>query len=734
MLPRMAALLGVASFVVTAGAHAAPASAPRVGASSIGGTVTSTAGPEAGVWVVAETAELGNRFVKIVVTDEQGRFVLPDLPQASYKIWSRGYGLNDSEVMESVPGKTLTLKATVAANGVQAARIYPANYWASLIHVPPANDFPGTGPRGNGISPAFKTQEDWITHLIENCQVCHQLGTKATRELPEGLDHVAAWDQRVQRERSPDDVFFEDDKTHLKRNYGVRMSNLMTLFGRQRGLDTFADWSTRIAKGEVPPAPSRPTGIERNAVVTMWDIAGGRFLHDSSSSDRRNPTVNAGGLVYGFAQFSGMVVGVDPKTGKQEEIKLTDRNGNDFKNANNHTGTLDAKGRIWMTNTAHLGGLGPTSQGPNPTYCTDPKNKFAAFFPRGAEEARIASMLDPKTKKSAVLPICFGTHHLNFDKNERLYFSGDTEVVGWVDVKTWDKTQDVSQAVGWCPMVLDTSGDGRVTPDRTQWNLQLEGIGGGEGSGLRVADDAAKSGTAEKSRDTRIAGFTYGIGISPKDQTYWAAKYSPYIPSGILRVDPGARPPLTCKTEYYEAPRPNGKLLAFNARGVDVDEDGIVWVAFGTGSLGRFDRSKCKVLNGPTATGQHCPEGWEIIDTPGPKFAGTNVGSDWFYLVFVDRHNTLGLGKNVPVFPNSSGDELLAYLPKEKKFVHLRVPYPLGFYARGVDGRIDDAKTGWKGRGLWATNNVIPIWHQETGEGSSEVMAHFQMRPTPLAE
>jgi hypothetical protein len=104
------------------------------------------------------------------------------------------------------------------------------------------------------------------------------------------------------------------------------------------------------------------------------------------------------------------------------------------------------------------------------------------------------------------------------------------------------------------------------------------------------------------------------------------------------------------------------------------------------------------------------------------------------YLVFVDHHNSLGLGKEVPIFPNSTGDELLAYLPKTRKFVHLRVPYPLSFYARGVDGRIDDEKAGWKGRGLWATNNLIPLWHQETGEGSTEYAAHFQMRPSPLAQ
>jgi hypothetical protein len=335
------------------------------------------------------------------------------------------------------------------------------------------------------------------------------------------------------------------------------------------------------------------------------------------------------------------------------------------------------------------------------------------------------------------------------DVNDRMYFSGDTEVIGWVDVPTWDRTKDPEKSIGWCPMVVDTNADGKITPDSSQWNLQLEGVAGGEGADYRDPDDDGSGmqtryvdGPVEKKKtdfdpkkDTRIAGFLYGMGISPKDQTFWAAKYSPYVPSGIVRVDPGKNPPQTCRTEYYEAPKKNGLLQAFNARGVDVDADGVAWVGFGTGAIGKFDRSKCKVLNGPTAaSGQHCPEGWEIIETPGPKFKGTNIGTDWFYLVFVDHHDLLGLGKGVPVFPNSTGDELLAYLPKEKKFVHMRVPYPTGFYSRGVDGRIDDVKAGWKGRGLWATNNNVVPWHQETGEGTPLYAAHFQVRPNPLAE
>jgi hypothetical protein len=726
-------VIGTLCLAVLGSAYAAslPTAPPAVAAHSIGGTVSGPAGPEAGVWVIAETSDLPSRFMKIVVTDDQGRFVLPDMPKAKFKVWSRGYGLLDSAPVEAVPKQTVRLQPARAESPAQAAQIYPASYWFSLIHVPPANEFPGTGASGNGISPAMKTQEHWISHMKENCEFCHQLGTKVTRELPNFGNPVDSWNLRIQKQRNPDDPFFAGDPTHAERNFAERMSNLMTLFGRQRGLEMYADWTTRIAQGEVPPAPSRPIGVERDVVITIWDMGGGRFFHDNTSTDKRNSTLNADGPVYGTATYSGMILSVDPKTGKEEDFKMTDASGNWGKNILTHTGTMDSKGRIWASDLVQYGNLSMGETGPNPTFCTDPGDKFAKYFPRDAKQAKLVSVFDPKTKTNTVIPVCFGTHHLNFDKNERLYFSGDTEVVGWIDVAEWDRTKDLSKAEGWCPFVLDTNGDGQITPDRTQWNEALEGAAGGEGSDLKGG--AAGNAASDPNKDTRIAGFNYGMAVSPKDQSYWAAKYSPLVPSGIIRVDPGANPPLTCKTEYYEPPKINGGYRAFNVRGVDVDADGIAWVAFGSGAIGRFDRSQCQVRNGPTATGQQCPEGWEIIDTPGPKLSGTAIGTDWMYLTDIDHYNYFGLGKDVPFFPNSVGDELLAYLPKEKRFVHLRVPYPLGFYARSLDGRIDDPKAGWKGRGLWTGNSLVAVWHQETGEKSSLYVAHFQLRPTPLA-
>ena len=168
----------------------------------ISGTVRSTNGPEGGVWVIAETKDLPTNFIKIVVTDDGGRFMLPELPDANYRVWVRGYGLVDSAKVQAAPGKALNLRATTAPNARAAAQYYPAGYWFSLMHVPDKSEFPGTGPSGNGIAPTMRSQEEFLRALKNGtCWSCHQLGSVGTRKLSKDLgtfpNSEAAWDRRL---------------------------------------------------------------------------------------------------------------------------------------------------------------------------------------------------------------------------------------------------------------------------------------------------------------------------------------------------------------------------------------------------------------------------------------------------------------------------------------------------------------------------------------------------------
>jgi len=171
-------------------------------AAEISGVVTGPKGPEAGVWVIAETTDLPTKFAKVVVTDESGRYLIPELPQANYSVWVRGYGLVDSRKIESPAGKTLDLKAVAAPSAKAAAEYYPGMYWYSLLKIPDKSEFPGTGDKGNGISENMKTQEHWVDTVKNACQSCHALGSHGMRTVPkvfqESGNSFQAWARRTQ--------------------------------------------------------------------------------------------------------------------------------------------------------------------------------------------------------------------------------------------------------------------------------------------------------------------------------------------------------------------------------------------------------------------------------------------------------------------------------------------------------------------------------------------------------
>ena len=308
----IAALLAVSQAQL--GAQQSVDPAIRIGAGDLGGTVTSANGPEAGVWVIAETTDLPTRFIKIVVTDDRGRYVIPELPKASYDVWVRGYGLIDSPKVRTTPGKFLDLQAVTAPSAAAAADYYPAIYWYSMLRVPDKSEFPGTGPDGNGINPALKTQEQWLDIVKTNgCYTCHALGNKATRTISPMLRESArssedVWQRRIQSGQA---------LTQMTTNLG-RMGNA-------RALKLFADWTDRIAAGELPTSkPTRPQGAERNVVLTLWDWSGPKdYMHDEVSTDKRNPRLNPNGLIYGATEESTDLFPVlDPVHHKATQVKM----------------------------------------------------------------------------------------------------------------------------------------------------------------------------------------------------------------------------------------------------------------------------------------------------------------------------------------------------------------------------------------------------------------------------
>lgn len=685
----------------------------------ITGQVTGPNGPEAGVWVIAETDETNTPFIKIVVTDDKGNYTLPQLPEFTYNVWVRGYGLVDSEKVEGRPGDTgLNLSVELAKTPQEAAEVYPGDYWYSLMDVPTADNFPGTGPfaaGGNGFLPGIESQDRFIHEIKSDCNFCHALGTKVTRTLGHmdslGFDsHEEAWIYRT--------------------SLGVRggsMQGAFLQFGMDGMAKTMSDWTRKIEAGAVPPAPPRPSGVERNVVVTLWDIGGPQdFMHDEIATDKNNPTVNAYGPIYAVSAGHGTLAVVDPITNDAYKYVIPTREdprevNSRFPPAGNpsnfwgmehlwgnenpsdpHNPMIGPDGRVWMTSKI---------RNDNPDWCrAGSSNKYAQYYPLTFSN-RQASVFDPKTETFELIDTCFATHHLQFanDPDNTLYFNELLgPMFGWINTRLYDLTHDEQLSQGWCPQIVDTNGDGVIT---RPWN-------------------AADSENPDPALDTEVRLSMYTVIPDPNNgNVVWGAVENP-TPGYIVRLDRGNNPPESCIAEVYRVPE--GSL---DPRGMDIDTDGNPWVAMAASSeWGKFERDKCTVLNGAgTDAGTHCEQGWTVYKTPGPRLGNTDIPADFHYFGWVDQHNISGLGKNTPILTGSNSDSLIALDPDSGDWTYLRVPYPLGFYQRGMDGRIDDPDLGWKGRGLYANYGTHLVWHIEGGKGTTGKIVKFQVRPDPLA-
>lgn len=710
----------------------------EIGAHDIGGVVKSANGPEAGVWVIAETRDLGTRFAKIVVTDDLGRFTIPDLPAARYQVWVRGYGLVDSPKVDGERGQRLNLEAAVAPDRAAAAQYYPAIYWFSMLRTPGPDKFPGTGPNGNGMPREFKTRDQWLDVIKTNgCGNCHQIGNYATRTMPPAFEHfqssIAAWVRRLQS--------------------GPGGTTMVRTMGRLLAPDgghlaALADWTDRVKAGELPKsAPPRPTGIERNLVLTVRDwLDPKHYLHDLAATDKRQPTVNANGPLYGATELSTNTMPVlDPIHNAKKVVSVPVREPEGTPSSalanpvfasspyfgreqvwdsqvNAHSPAMDQEGRIYFT--AQL--RPPTEV---PAYCgKDSPLRSAQLYPLMTkpegfnQNSRQVTVYDPRSEKFTFIDTCFGTQHLNFaeDDANTLWFSNNTQgknaVVGWLNTRKFWETGDAAAAQGWSALVVDTNGNGRRDEDYNE-------------PGQR----------ADPGKDTRISLGLYGISASPLDGSIWGSSL-PH-PGYIVRIDPGANPPDTALAEVYKVPLPG-----YGIRGMDVDRNGVIWVPLDSGHIGSFDRRRCKgPLIGPGAeTGDKCPEGWSFYPLPGPALQGDTGAAENPYYAWVDQHDVLGLGANIPIATGNQSDSLHTLV--DGRIVELRVPYPMGFFAKQIDGRIDDPTAGWKGRALWATSgNRTPV-HIEGIDAphpgapgatdatqSSPLVVQFQLRPNPLA-
>jgi hypothetical protein len=359
-----------------------------------------------------------------------------------------------------------------------------------MLKIPDTSSFPGTGAEGNGIPPAMQSQAHWLDVAKTNgCFTCHQLGNKATRTIPPELGEFKtsadAWQRRIQS--------------------GQAMIQMTTNIGRlgTQGLKSFGEWTDRIARGELPAAqPSRPQEVERNVVLTLWDWAGPKdYMHDEVSTDKRNPRINANGLIYGATEESTDLFPVlDPVNHKATQVRMLVRDPNTPSSKQNamlpspywggepiwdsqtsmHNPMFDEKGRVWFTSRVR-----PPA---NPAFCRQGSDHPSAKLTPIESSNRHLSMYDPGTGKITLISTCFPTHHLVFaeDANNTLWTSAggpQSGVIGWLNRKMFDETGDEVKSQGWTALVLDTNGNGKRDDADTPIKAAFYGIAVNPGDG-----------------------------------------------------------------------------------------------------------------------------------------------------------------------------------------------------------------------------------------------------------
>ena len=341
--------------------------------------------------------------------------------------------------------------------------------------------------------------------------------------------------------------------------------------------------------------------------------------------------------------------------------------------ANPHNPMMDDKGNVWMTTQVR-------GEQDYPPWVEDAivdvagsgrrsVEQLAAEWSNGAHHRQLG-YFDPKTEEFVLIDTVFGTHHLQFDQAGRLWTSLDSTALGMFDPKQLD-------------------------PDRP---LETE----------RQAQRAWVE--VDKQTGQSTAGGGYGIIVNPVDGTVWRAHIgSDGAVNKIDRFDANTR-----TFTHYPLPAPGR-----GPRGIDATTDGKLWFATGSGHLGTVRPGNGRVHLLGVSWSEDLRSLAAKREVPISTITSGSTSS-----------TRSGLGTDIVIVNGTNSDSLIAFDPATEQFTMVRMPFPIGMFSRGLDGRIDDASAGWKGRGLWMNFGSDPITHVETQIGA---VNHIQLRPNPLA-
>ena len=388
-------------------------------------------------------------------------------------------------------------------------------------------------------------------------------------------------------------------------------------------------------------------------MLTLWDWSRPTaYLHDEISTDKRKPTVNANGLIYGAPEESTDYIPVldpvrhiatevfhpvrDPLTPSSKAtaafaFRLLGRRRIWDSQTSMHNPMFDEQGRVWFTARVR-----PPE---NPAFCRKgSSHPSAKAFPIDAREP---SSFDVRPEDAQV----HADQHVFPDPSPRVRRRRQPHACGRAATRATRSSAGSTARCSRRPATKSARRAGRrssSTPTATA------------GATTWVEPDQP----VDPAKDKRIAAGFYGVAVSPVDGSVWGSALG--FPGTLVRVNPGPNPTETALAEAFEYPL---HMNGYGVRGMDIDRNGVVWSSLASGHLASFDRRKCKgPLNGPKATGKHCPEGWTLYPFPGPQFENVkDPGSvESSYYTWVDQFDTLGLGRNVPIATANLNDGFFA--------------------------------------------------------------------------
>jgi hypothetical protein len=367
-----------------------------------------------------------------------------------------------------------------------------------------------------------------------------------------------------------------------------------------------------------------------------------------------------------------------------------------------HSFAMDKQGRVWAAARVR--------KPQTPAWCQAGSDHPSAKLMPINQGQRGLIMYDPKTKKVTQIDTCFTWGHLNFDDNDVIWSSfgpgGHRGLVRREEVGSRRTTRKPRRAGARSSSTTTATASATPYTEPNQPPIRRR-----IAAGLHLLRRFTGAGWI---------GVGHGAGRAGRPRP----------------LHPGAHPPETALTEFFEVPwnNPKATTQGFAPRGMDVDSKGVVWTVLSSGQLASFDRKKCTgAQNGPTATGQQCVDGWTLYPLPGPNYKGAvdNASADSAYYNFVDRFDMLGVGKDIPVAGGNLSEGLLALV--NGKIVTFRVPYPMGYYTKGLDGASTIRTVAGRGRRSTRRSRRArrSTWK---AEGDHAELVKFQVRPDPTSK